>query len=137
MAAHGWSAYPAALAGALVAAMGVSPVTPSRAEPAPRSPCNPAPSDIRGAIATVEQYYSDHGRYPGAPMSGDNSRGDTPVVALGAGTFVLSRGTRLYYVPHPPGYRIFATNAGYWYAYDSARGGSVRAVSRPAGAEVC
>ncbi|MBM2614578.1 DUF2510 domain-containing protein [Actinoplanes sp. LDG1-06] len=103
-----------------------------------------AQSDVRGAVSEVEQYYTDMGNfYPNAGLAGDNRGGSTPQLALdgSARAITLSENTQLYYVPASGStYRICATNtggSGKWYAYDSARGGSVEVISPPADPTLC
>ncbi|KUL26936.1 hypothetical protein ADL15_37020 [Actinoplanes awajinensis subsp. mycoplanecinus] len=103
-----------------------------------------AQSDVRGAIGAVERYYSETGNYPITSMSEYNNGGSTPQVALGTSSqkITLSDKTELYYVPISGigPYKICATNtggSGKWYLYDSAKGGSVDAVSKPATPTSC
>lgn len=101
-------------------------------------------SDVRGAIAAVEEYYTTLGHYPTTAIHGVNSRGVVGQLDLDRSTppIRLSRGTRLYYAPaaHAINYRICATNirgTGKWYLYDSASGGSVKAIRPPTRPAVC
>ncbi|AEV84664.1 hypothetical protein ACWT_3641 [Actinoplanes sp. SE50] len=120
--------------GQLAADTGASAETADRA----------AQSDVRGAIAAVEEAYTEMGNtYPDTAIAGDNSSGGTPQVAVGSSTekITLSDKTKLYYVPTSADtYRICATNvggSGKWYRYDSSQGGSVGAVSPPADPASC
>ncbi|GIF38906.1 hypothetical protein Axi01nite_32170 [Actinoplanes xinjiangensis] len=110
----------------------------------PQAADKSAQSDVRGAISEVEQYYTEYGGYPATGFAGGNRDGGTPEVAIGTSseTITVSAGTRLYYYPGPAAYtyRICATNTGgtgKWYLYDSARGGSVGAVTAPVSPETC
>ena len=94
-----------------------------------------AQSDVRGAISAVEQYYTDNGNSYPASTSGDNSAGATPTVPIGSQKITLSDKTKLYYYSSgatATSYKICATNvggSGKWYLYDSAVGGSVKAMA--------
>ncbi|GIF02165.1 hypothetical protein [Paractinoplanes rishiriensis] len=99
-------------------------------------------SDVRGAIAAVEHYYTVIGHYPTRAINGDNSRGIMPQLDLGGSTpaIQLAVGTRLSYAPYARSYRICATNTrgtGKWFLYNSASGGSIKAIRRPANPAVC
>jgi type IV pilus assembly protein PilA len=108
-----------------------------------------AQSDVRGAISSVEQYYTENAyMYPMNAITGDNSGGGMPVVALGSSTqkITLSDKTQLYYVPFTAAgsykifYKICATNTGgtgKWYLYDASIGGGVQEVSPPANPAAC
>jgi type IV pilus assembly protein PilA len=94
-----------------------------------------AQSDVRGAISTIEQWYTDHGNvYPATPTGTPQTASFNLNGATGAdGLITLSDKTTMVYVA-PAGavttYRVCATNTGgseKYYIYDSALGGSVKA----------
>jgi type IV pilus assembly protein PilA len=94
-----------------------------------------AQSDVRGAISAVEQFYTDNSNVYPTSTTGDNSTGTVPTIALGATQKItLSDKTQLgLYVASATAtsYKLCANNAGgsgKWYLYDSAVGGSVKAV---------
>ncbi|MGX6602047.1 prepilin-type N-terminal cleavage/methylation domain-containing protein [Micromonosporaceae bacterium Da 78-11] len=106
-----------------------------------------AQSDVRGAISTVEQWYTDNANtYPlgpsGVPEKFSFNLSATAVTAAAtaasttaAGLITLSDKTELVYVA-PAGttltYRICGHNvggSGKYYVYDSATGGSVKATT--------
>jgi type IV pilus assembly protein PilA len=90
-----------------------------------------AQSDVRGAISTIEQYYTDNGNaYATAPTTTQtasfNLGGATGTTAL----VTLSDKTQMRYVGTATSYRVCATNtggSGKVYVYDSTKGGSVTA----------
>jgi len=102
-----------------------------------------AQSDVRGAVSTVEQYYTDNGN--AYPQPSDTScQKKTTAFQLGAtactvpsttatgapaGWVVVSDKTTLSYVANgTTAYLICATNtggSGKFYLYDSSKGGSV------------
>ncbi|GID26733.1 type IV pilus assembly protein PilA [Paractinoplanes brasiliensis] len=108
-----------------------------------------AQSDVRGAVSTIEQFYTDNGNtYPkttraGIESSFDVSTGSTDTPAAGAaapaGWITLSDKTKMTYVAGPATgtapnttvatYKVCAVNANgseKLYVYDSALGGSVK-----------
>jgi type IV pilus assembly protein PilA len=108
-----------------------------------------AQSDVRGAISAVEQYYTNNGNsYPAVNINASNAAGATPAMTLTKatggtdGTVTLSDKTQLGYVwvaaagAVPAHYLICANNTGgstnKWYVYNSATGGSVKAVDSAA-----
>jgi type IV pilus assembly protein PilA len=96
-----------------------------------------AQSDVRGAISTIEQYYTDmNNTYPTGPTGAANKQ--TASFALTPAStsnsrVTLSAKTEMYYVaPVSPAttYKVCARNtggSGKYYLYDSATGGSVTA----------
>jgi len=95
-----------------------------------------AQSDVRGAISAVEQFYTDNSNVYPTSTTGDNSTGTVPTIALGATQKItLSDKTRLgLFVASAAAtsYKLCANNvggSGKWYLYDSAVGGSVKAVA--------
>src|SRR5688500_15348343 len=91
-----------------------------------------APSDVRGAISAVEQYYTENGNAYPADATGDNEDGDVDLITLAGDSpqqITLSDKTQLGYVNNGDGsYLLCATNTGgseKWYLYSSAAGGSV------------
>ena len=94
-----------------------------------------AQSDVRGAISTIEQYYTDmNNTYPTGPTGTANKQ--TASFALTPASpsnskVTLSAKTEMYYVaPVSPSttYKICARNtggSGKFYLYDSSAGGSV------------
>src|SRR4051812_8098702 len=103
-----------------------------------------AQSDVRGAVSTIEQFYTDNGNvYPGA--SGTACQGlsasfelqlttcspTAPTGSTGspAGWVVVSDKTTMTYYPvGTTAYKVCATNtggSGKYYLYDSSKGGSV------------
>ncbi|GID95954.1 type II secretion system protein [Amorphoplanes digitatis] len=105
-----------------------------------------AQSDVRGAISAVEQYYTENNNVYPPSTTGNNSAGATPTVTLGTSTqkITLSDKTQLYYAlgaAPSTTYKICATNtggSGKWYLYDSAVGGSVKAMTAaPASPATC
>jgi type IV pilus assembly protein PilA len=95
-----------------------------------------AQSDVRGAVSAVEQWYTDNGNtYPNslaAPATSSFSLGGTSPTQV-----TLSDNTTMNYVKTTVSgtagsYKICATNSGGTgkaYLYDSAAGGSVKAVA--------
>jgi type IV pilus assembly protein PilA len=94
-----------------------------------------AQSDVRGAISAIEQYYTDNNNTYPAAANGDNTAGNTPQISVGTQRITLSDKTILYYAytTSATSYKICARNAGgtagKWYLYDSALGGSVKAMA--------
>jgi type IV pilus assembly protein PilA len=102
-----------------------------------------AQSDVRGAVSAVEQFYTDNGnQYPqSAAQTNDGSSAAVAKIdlSLASGTYTvqtvtLSDKTKLQYVytAGATSYKICGTNGGgstKWYLYDSAGGGSVKAVT--------
>ncbi|GLW30684.1 type II secretion system protein [Actinoplanes regularis] len=105
-----------------------------------------AQSDTRGALAAVEQYYTNNGNaYPPASAAQTNdgtaakatlSLPAIPATGGNNAVITLSDKTQLAYVfvaataTTPATYRVCATNtggSGKWYVYDSSAGGSVKA----------
>jgi type IV pilus assembly protein PilA len=103
-----------------------------------------AQSDVRGAVSTIEQYYTDNGNtYPGgttcSALSASFQLGATactvpatPPTSAPAGWVVVSDKTKMTYYPTSgtpvTSYKICATNdggSGKYYLYDSSKGGSV------------
>jgi type IV pilus assembly protein PilA len=93
-----------------------------------------AQSDVRGAISSVENFYSNNNNaYPAAAANGTSTNvtlaGGTPA------TITLSDNTTLYYVPvgsPATSYKLCARNSGgsgKYYLYDSSAGGSVKAAT--------
>jgi type IV pilus assembly protein PilA len=94
-----------------------------------------AQSDVRGAISAVEQYYTNNNNtYPANAASDTGTATSLPIGATGTNqqTITLSDKTKLGLVVATSTYKICATStggSGKWYLYDSAAGGSVKAVS--------
>jgi len=108
-----------------------------------------AQSDVRGAVSTVEQFYTDNANtYPtggttcqsqtAAFMLTTAATACTPTIPAGVtgappGWVVVSDKTKLSYVPNgTTAYLICATNSGgsgKVYLYDSSKGGSVQAAA--------
>ncbi|GAA0489291.1 pili assembly chaperone [Paractinoplanes deccanensis] len=108
-----------------------------------------AQSDVRGAVSTIEQYYTDNNNsYPSITTivnksaSFQLSDGSTTAQSTApAGWVTLSDGSLLTYVPGAASttggsqiatYKVCATNSngsGKVYAYDSAVGGSVKVLA--------
>jgi type IV pilus assembly protein PilA len=102
-----------------------------------------AQSDVRGAVSTIEQYYTDNSNtYPGSTTGCGNlgqsfllgSAGCTTPAATGsapAGWVVVSDKTTMTYVlVAATSYKVCAYNtggSGKYYLYDSSKGGSVTA----------
>jgi type IV pilus assembly protein PilA len=94
-----------------------------------------AASDTRGAIAAVEQFYTENGNvYPAAAGATLTSASPGAAVAL-AGTppqtISVSPGNTLSYKNNTTSYVICAQNASgqLFYGYNSANGGSVKKVT--------
>jgi type IV pilus assembly protein PilA len=99
-----------------------------------------AQSDVRGAISTVEQWYTDNNNiYPAGPTGKQTASfvlSTTTTAGTGTvGLITLSDKTEMVYVP-PTGttltYRICGHNvggSGKYYVYDSSLGGSVKATT--------
>ncbi|GAB1645239.1 type II secretion system protein [Krasilnikovia sp. MM14-A1259] len=88
-----------------------------------------AQSDVRGAISTIEQYYTDNGNaYPTTP-AGKQAASFNLGTATGTTSLVtLSDKTELTYVGTASSYKVCAHNtggSGKVYFYDSTKGGSV------------
>jgi type IV pilus assembly protein PilA len=114
-----------------------------------------AQSDVRGAVSTVEQYYTDNGNaYPQPTDTSCQSK--TAAFQLGAaactqptitstgapaGWVVVSDKTTLSYVANgATAYRICAFNTGgtpKYYLYDSSKGGSVAATTAALNMTTC
>lgn len=94
-----------------------------------------AQSDVRGAISTIEQYYTDNGNaYPPAVTGLPKTQNFNLGTGTGTtGLITLSDKTKMVYVAPATGgttYKVCATNSGgsgKYYVYDSAAGGSVKA----------
>ncbi|HEY2042917.1 MAG TPA: prepilin-type N-terminal cleavage/methylation domain-containing protein [Jatrophihabitans sp.] len=92
-----------------------------------------AQSDVRGAVAVLEQCNSDNGSYPTGP-TGAGAFVGTPTGCTG--TVNVSKNSALTYAPNgvtpPTGYTLTGTNSsgsGKVYCYDSANGGAVTALT--------
>jgi type IV pilus assembly protein PilA len=93
-----------------------------------------AQSDVRGAISTVEQWYTDNSNtYPATPTGTVKTASFNLGGATGQiGLVTLSDKTTMVYVAPTATvttYRLCATNtggSGKYYLYDSALGGSVK-----------
>jgi type IV pilus assembly protein PilA len=104
-----------------------------------------AQSDVRAAVSTVEQFYTDNSNtYPANCVSQSASfqlltaACGAPGTPGGPGWVALSAGTTLTYYLAAGGltYKICAKNtngSGKVYLYDSSVGGSVSAVTNPSG----
>jgi type IV pilus assembly protein PilA len=96
-----------------------------------------AQSDVRGAISTVEQWYTDNNNtYPATPTGTAQTATFNLGGATGAtGKITLSDKTSMVYVAPTATvttYRLCATNtggSGKYYIYDSSAGGSVKATT--------
>jgi type IV pilus assembly protein PilA len=94
-----------------------------------------AQSDVRGAISTVEQWYTDNSNtYPATPTGTVKTASFNLGGATGQiGLVTLSDKTTMVYVAPTATvttYRLCATNtggSGKYYLYDSSLGGSVKA----------
>jgi len=94
-----------------------------------------AQSDVRGAISTIEQFYTDNGNaYATTPtakqVASFNLGGASGTTAL----VTLSDKTEMTYVGTASSYKVCATNtggSGKIYLYDSTKGGSVKAEAVP------
>jgi type IV pilus assembly protein PilA len=98
-----------------------------------------AQSDVRGAISTIEQWYTDNGNvYPANPTgtkTGSFNLYATVAPAAGStvGLVTLSDKTEMVYIPPvapAQTYKVCAHNtggSGKYYVYNSAAGGSVKA----------
>lgn len=90
-----------------------------------------AQSDLRGAISTLEQCYSDNSKYPtAAAVSGTSMT----LTGCTGGSIKLSSGTTLAYFADPTAaanYIMWATHTGnsVVYCYASAAGGGVAPVT--------
>ena len=94
-----------------------------------------AQSDLRGAISALEQCNADSGFYPAA-TTGSDAITATPYTVCTGQQITLSTGTTLSYYAtgtSPDAYTMLSINGGgnanHYYCYDSANGGSVKAVS--------
>jgi type IV pilus assembly protein PilA len=104
-----------------------------------------AQSDVRGAVSTIEQYYTDNANaYPSSTLAsnaasfslygagGTSAGGPTPATQPG-GWITLSDKTTMTYIPNgTTAYKVCATNSGgsgKIYLYDSSKGGSVQSAS--------
>jgi type IV pilus assembly protein PilA len=101
-----------------------------------------AQSDVRGAISTVEQYYTDNSNVYPASVTADNATGTNPTIPLGSTLKItLSDKTKLAFVKISESvYRVCATNgggSGKWYLYDSSVGGSVKAAAGTLSVTTC
>jgi type IV pilus assembly protein PilA len=83
-------------------------------------------SDVRGAIAAVEQCYTDNNN--AYPASLSIASGTTSAVPCTGQKVTVSSGTALNYVLSGSNYSIVAQQSGQttWYCYTSATGGSVK-----------
>jgi type IV pilus assembly protein PilA len=100
-----------------------------------------AQSDVRGAVSAVEQWYTDNGNvYPLGPTAKQTGSFNLNSAAANASTgttglITLSDKTEMQYIPPTslvPSYKLCAHNtggSGKYYLYDSAAGGSVKAVA--------
>jgi len=95
-----------------------------------------AQSDVRGAISAVEQWYTDNANtYPATAIVSQKT--SFPLGGTNSSQVTLSDNTEMTYVPvtgagTSGSYKICATNSGGTgkvYLYDSAAGGSVKAVA--------
>jgi len=90
-----------------------------------------AQSDLRGAISTIEQCYSDNSNYPTAA----SSTGTSLTLTGCTGSIKLSSGTSFKYIPDntttATNYIMWATHTGnsVVYCYASAAGGGVAPVT--------
>ena len=92
-----------------------------------------AASDLRGAVAVLEQCNSDNGSYPAGTTTG----AALPSSPCTGQTATTSQGTTLTYFPvtatSPISYVLYSTNSNggtnKYYCYASASGGSVKAES--------
>ncbi|MEV6847199.1 prepilin-type N-terminal cleavage/methylation domain-containing protein [Actinoplanes sp. NPDC051411] len=122
-----------------------------------------AQSDVRGAVSTIEQFYTDNGNtYPNgtsctkvavsfqltAAATGCSLTQPAAGNAAPAGWVVVSDKTTMSYVPTPPtpatapitSYKVCATNgggSGKIYVYDSSKGGSVTAATTAVDIATC
>jgi type IV pilus assembly protein PilA len=96
-----------------------------------------AQSDVRGAVSALEQWYTDNGnKYPSAAIA--SQKASFPLGGTNPSQVTLSDNTELSYVPvtgtgTSGSYKVCATNSGGTgkvYLYDSAAGGSVKAVDK-------
>ena len=97
-----------------------------------------AQSDVRGAISTIEQYYTDNGNtYPTGPTAKQTASFNLGSATGTTSLVTLSDKTEMYYVPSSTtapvaSYKVCAKNAGgsgKYYLYDSTKGGSVAAAT--------
>jgi type IV pilus assembly protein PilA len=110
-----------------------------------------AQSDVRGAVSTIEQFYTDNNNtYPGSTGTGCQKVGSSfqltsttctvpsPVPATApAGWVVVSDKSQITYVNNGTSYLVCGTNTGgstvgsstKVYLYDSSKGGSVAAAT--------
>jgi type IV pilus assembly protein PilA len=112
-----------------------------------------AQSDVRGAVSTIEQYYTDNGNtYPSgtscvsvaASFQLSSTGCSTSATSGSSGWTVVSDKTTMTYYPSAStpvtSYKVCATNgggSGKVYVYDSSKGGSVTASSPAASMTNC
>ncbi|WP_305789612.1 type II secretion system protein [Symbioplanes lichenis] len=105
-----------------------------------------AQSDVRGAISTIEQYYTDNGNvYPTTPTGKQVWSATKQSFNLGTATgttglVTLSDKTTMTYVGTDKSYLVCATNgggSGKVYVYDSTKGGSVSAPTPAVSIDTC
>jgi type IV pilus assembly protein PilA len=92
-----------------------------------------AQSDVRGAISTIEQYYTDNGNtYATTPTTTQTASFNLGSATGTTSLITLSDKTNMRYVGTASSYKVCATNtggSGKVYLYDSTKGGSVAAAS--------
>ncbi|BFU46775.1 type II secretion system protein [Krasilnikovia sp. MM14-A1004] len=93
-----------------------------------------AQSDVRGAISTIEQWYTDNSNtYPSTPTGAQNGSFNLGTGTGTVGKITLSdKTTMVYKSVSTSAYKVCATNtggSGKYYVYDSSAGGSVKADS--------
>jgi type IV pilus assembly protein PilA len=87
-----------------------------------------AQSDVRGAIAAVEQYYTENGNSYPASKNGTESQNLVLGSGASAQTATVSDGTTLSYQNNSTSYVLCARNkgGGQVFVYNSSSGGSVK-----------
>lgn len=101
-----------------------------------------AESDVRGAVATVEQYYTENGNvYPTGTVKGTKGN-NVPLPAQNSGTagsIAVSPSNTLYYKSNTASYVVCGQNSDgeAVYKYDSSQGGSVKKLASSTTLDTC
>lgn len=93
-----------------------------------------AQSDMRGAVSTLEQYYTDNNNtYPAAPITKQTASFNLGAATGTTALVSLSDKTEMLYVPSGnTSYKLCASStggSGKMYLYNSATGGSITAAN--------
>jgi type IV pilus assembly protein PilA len=101
-----------------------------------------AASDVRGAIATMEQCYNDGGNvYPAAAVTGAVSTAVAVTCGTATASLKVTTGNQMSVAPVASGGYVLINKAGSpgdkSYCYDSTAGGSVAETASALGAAAC